>query len=134
MHFRTYHEFKFLSRFRKIWGFCNIPEFGNNQHFPAKTHFHYYKISQFWWMIKLVLRNVLKSEFLCDTEEKSLKIFLFIRISWNMSSIFTKNVKKYAKIMDSNLRNETWAKSVSNCFQTGNVLKHDMRPKCAFNV
>ena len=36
LHFRTYHEIKFLYCFYNKYGFCNIPEFGNNQQFRSK--------------------------------------------------------------------------------------------------
>ena len=39
LHFRTYHEFKFMSRFRNKYGFCNIPAFGNDQQFKPKHMF-----------------------------------------------------------------------------------------------
>ena len=54
LHFRTYHKFKFLSRFCNNYGFCNILEFGNNQQFKqAKTHINYYRISQFFVIDKI---------------------------------------------------------------------------------
>ena len=48
LHFQTYHEFKFLSRFRNKYNFCNIPEFGNNQHFKPKHMFIIFEHHNFW--------------------------------------------------------------------------------------
>ena len=51
LQFHTYHKFKFLSRFHNNYGFCNIPELGNNQQFKPKHMFIIIKnhnIYQLW--------------------------------------------------------------------------------------
>ena len=64
LHFRKYHEFKFLLRF------CNIPEFGNNQQFKPQHMFINIKYQNFLWKIKLVFWNVFK-------------IWMSVRQIWN---------------------------------------------------
>ena len=61
-HFRTFHEFKSPLRFRNKYGFEAGP-FENLSTIQVKTHFHYYWMSRFFNMIKLVLFVLfLKSE------------------------------------------------------------------------
>ena len=76
--------------FRNKYGFCTIPEVGNNHQFPEKTHVHYDRISQFLVSDQNFLLKCFFNRNACVTHKKLLKYFLLLEFH-EISSILMKN-------------------------------------------